>query len=85
MATLSEPEVFVGRDYGAHELDITPELVRHYAEATGNYDQAIARAQDTISAARAAGESGLESEEERAAGCYRRGCGAVKAGGRFLR
>ena len=36
MATLSEPEIFVGRDYGTHELDVTPDLVRHYAEATGD-------------------------------------------------
>jgi acyl dehydratase len=36
MASLAEPEIFVGRDYGAHELDVTPELVRHYAEATGD-------------------------------------------------
>ena len=36
MATLSEPEIFVGRDYGAHELTIDPELVQHYAEATGD-------------------------------------------------
>src|SRR4030042_835805 len=34
MATLSEPEIFVGRDYGAHALTIFPELVQHYAEAT---------------------------------------------------
>ena len=36
MATLAEPEIFVGRDYGAHALTITPELVQHYAEATGD-------------------------------------------------
>ena len=36
MATLSEPEIFVGRDYGAHELTVDPELVQHYAEATGD-------------------------------------------------
>jgi len=34
MATLSEPEIFVGRDFGAHELTVDPELVQHYAEAT---------------------------------------------------
>jgi len=38
MATLSEPEIFVGRDYGAHELDVTPELVQRYAEATGDHN-----------------------------------------------
>jgi acyl dehydratase len=38
MATLSEPEIFVGRDYGAHALTITPELVQHYAEATGDHN-----------------------------------------------
>ena len=36
MATLAEPEIFVGRDYGAHALTIGPELVQHYAEATGD-------------------------------------------------
>ena len=36
MATLSEPEIFVGRDYGAHALTVDPELVQHYAEATGD-------------------------------------------------
>jgi acyl dehydratase len=38
MATLAEPEIFVGRDYGAHALTITPELVEHYAEATGDHN-----------------------------------------------
>jgi acyl dehydratase len=38
MATLSEPEIFVGRDFGAHALTITPELVEHYAEATGDHN-----------------------------------------------
>lgn len=36
MATLCEPEIFVGRDYGAHELAVDRELVQHYAEATGD-------------------------------------------------
>ncbi len=36
MATLSEPEIFVGRDYGAHALTVGPELVQHYTEATGD-------------------------------------------------
>jgi acyl dehydratase len=38
MATLAEPEIFVGRDYGTHALTITPELVQHYAEATGDHN-----------------------------------------------
>jgi len=38
MATLAEPEIFVGRDYGAHALTIGPELVQHYAEATGDHN-----------------------------------------------
>jgi len=38
MATLSEPEIFVGRDYGAHALTIFPELVQDYAEATGDHN-----------------------------------------------
>ncbi len=36
MATLAEPEIFVGRDYGAHALTVSPELVQHYADATGD-------------------------------------------------
>jgi acyl dehydratase len=38
MATLAEPEIFVGRDFGTHALTITPELVEHYAEATGDHN-----------------------------------------------
>jgi acyl dehydratase len=38
MATLSEPEIFVGRDYGAHALTVGPELVQHYTEATGDHN-----------------------------------------------
>ena len=36
MPTLSEPEIFVGRDYGPHELAVDPELVQLYAEGTGD-------------------------------------------------
>jgi acyl dehydratase len=39
MATLSEPEIFVGRDYGAHELTIDPGLVQHFAEGTGDHNR----------------------------------------------
>ncbi|MFB3052882.1 MAG: MaoC family dehydratase N-terminal domain-containing protein, partial [Dehalococcoidia bacterium] len=28
--------VYVGRDYGGREVEITPELVRHYGEAVGD-------------------------------------------------
>ena len=33
MVGTKSDEVYVGRDYGAREVAITPELVRHYAEA----------------------------------------------------
>jgi acyl dehydratase len=38
MPTLAEPEIFVGRDYGAHGLTVSPELVQQYAEATGDHN-----------------------------------------------
>ena len=38
MATLAEPEIFLGRDYGAHALTVGPELVQDYAEATGDHN-----------------------------------------------
>ncbi len=31
-------EVYVGRDYGAREVEITPELVRHYAESVDDHN-----------------------------------------------
>jgi acyl dehydratase len=31
-------EVYVGRDYGAREIEITPELVRHYAESVDDHN-----------------------------------------------
>ncbi len=36
MAGTKTDEVYVGRDYGGREVEITPELVRHYAEAVGD-------------------------------------------------
>lgn len=33
MVGTKSDEVYVGRDYGAREVEITPELARHYAEA----------------------------------------------------
>src|SRR3990172_8134467 len=35
MATRTD-EVYVGRDYGGRAVEITPELVRHYAESVGD-------------------------------------------------
>ncbi len=31
-------EVYVGRDYGGREVEITPKLVRHYAESVGDHN-----------------------------------------------
>jgi acyl dehydratase len=31
-------DIYVGRDYGAREIEITPELVRHYAEAVDDHN-----------------------------------------------
>ena len=36
MAGTRTDTVYVGRDYGGREVEITPELVRHYAEAVGD-------------------------------------------------
>ncbi len=36
MVATRTDEVYVGRDYGGREVEITPELVRHYAEAVGD-------------------------------------------------
>ena len=36
MVGTKSDEVYVGRDYGAREVEITPELVRHYAEAVAD-------------------------------------------------
>jgi len=31
-------EVYVGRDYGARQVEVTPDLVRHYAESVGDHN-----------------------------------------------
>ena len=36
MAWLSENEVYVGRDFGGREVEITPDLVQHFIEAVGD-------------------------------------------------
>lgn len=38
MTTIAEDEIYVGRDYGGHELTITPEMVRNYADTTGDHN-----------------------------------------------
>jgi acyl dehydratase len=38
MTTIAEGEVYVGRDYGGHELTVAPEMVKDYADATGDHN-----------------------------------------------
>jgi acyl dehydratase len=37
MATKTN-DIYVGRDYGAREVEVTPDLVRHYAESVGDHN-----------------------------------------------
>ncbi|MDP2947980.1 MAG: MaoC family dehydratase [Chloroflexota bacterium] len=36
MTTIAPHEIYVGRDYGSHDITITPDMVQHYADATGD-------------------------------------------------
>jgi len=36
MVRTGTDDVYVGRDYGARQTDVTPDLVRHYAESVGD-------------------------------------------------
>ncbi len=36
--TTKTDDIYVGRDYGGREVEITPELVRHYAESVGDHN-----------------------------------------------
>jgi acyl dehydratase len=38
MATIAEDEIYVGRNFGGHQLTITPEMVQAYAETTGDHN-----------------------------------------------
>jgi len=36
MTAIAPDEIYVGRDYGSHDITITPDMVQHYADATGD-------------------------------------------------
>ena len=38
MTTVAEDEVYVGRDYGQHEITITPEDVKQYCDTVGDHN-----------------------------------------------